>query len=153
MTSTTEKTRKLVFSKLVSSRDTRAETPLKGLQPIPDLERLVRELGGTYRRIVKLNYKGKAKREWRQRLEQWKVNRAARVHKRDRPRCGARCRDGHACNARAVWDDSRNAPMNGRCRMHGGLSTGARTAEGLERIRAAQRLRWQRWRVTKAGQS
>jgi hypothetical protein len=26
----------------------------------------------------------------------------------------------------------------GRCRMHGGLSTGPRTAEGLERIRAAR---------------
>jgi hypothetical protein len=26
---------------------------------------------------------------------------------------------------------------NGRCRMHGGLSTGARTAEGQERIRKA----------------
>jgi hypothetical protein len=29
------------------------------------------------------------------------------------------------------------AMANGRCRMHGGLSTGARTAEGLERVRAA----------------
>jgi hypothetical protein len=26
----------------------------------------------------------------------------------------------------------------GRCRLHGGLSTGARTAAGLERIRKAQ---------------
>ena len=27
---------------------------------------------------------------------------------------------------------------NGRCRMHGGMSTGAKTAEGIERIRAAR---------------
>ena len=27
---------------------------------------------------------------------------------------------------------------NGRCRMHGGASTGPRTAEGLERLRAAR---------------
>ena len=27
---------------------------------------------------------------------------------------------------------------NGRCRLHGGLSTGAKTAEGIERIRRAQ---------------
>ena len=27
---------------------------------------------------------------------------------------------------------------NGRCRMHGGLSTGPKTAEGIERIRAAR---------------
>jgi hypothetical protein len=26
---------------------------------------------------------------------------------------------------------------NGRCRLHGGLSTGAKTAEGIERIRLA----------------
>jgi hypothetical protein len=27
---------------------------------------------------------------------------------------------------------------NGRCRMHGGMSTGPRTPEGIERIRAAR---------------
>jgi hypothetical protein len=27
---------------------------------------------------------------------------------------------------------------NGRCRMHGGMSTGPRTAEGIERIRASR---------------
>jgi hypothetical protein len=27
---------------------------------------------------------------------------------------------------------------NGRCRLHGGLSTGPKTAEGIERIRRAQ---------------
>jgi hypothetical protein len=27
---------------------------------------------------------------------------------------------------------------NGRCRMHGGKSTGSKTAEGIERIRAAR---------------
>ena len=29
---------------------------------------------------------------------------------------------------------------NGRCRMHGGASTGPRTAEGLERIRQARTM-------------
>src|SRR5918998_3570649 len=47
------------------------------------------------------------------------------------PRCGARRRDGRECQAPAM--------PNGRCRMHGGLSTGPRTAEGLERSR---RARW-----------
>jgi hypothetical protein len=33
----------------------------------------------------------------------------------------------------------REAPMpNGRCRMHGGLSTGPRTPEGIERIRQSR---------------
>ena len=45
------------------------------------------------------------------------------------PRCGARTRAGHPCGQPAM--------ANGRCRMHGGCSTGARTAEGLARCRTA----------------
>jgi hypothetical protein len=44
--------------------------------------------------------------------------------KADRPLCGARCRDGHTCRARATWDYLNDEPRNGRCRMHGGRSTG-----------------------------
>ncbi|MFM9847001.1 MAG: HGGxSTG domain-containing protein [Hyphomicrobiaceae bacterium] len=47
------------------------------------------------------------------------------------PRCGARTRAGCCCRQPAM--------KNGRCRMHGGLSTGPRTAEGLARSR---RARW-----------
>ena len=32
---------------------------------------------------------------------------------------------------------ARPAMRNGRCRLHGGLSTGPKTAEGIERIRRA----------------
>jgi hypothetical protein len=46
------------------------------------------------------------------------------------PRCGSRTRAGTPCRQAAMG--------NGRCRMHGGLSTGPRTAEGLERIRKAR---------------
>jgi hypothetical protein len=45
------------------------------------------------------------------------------------PRCGARSRSGQPCNSPAM--------ANGRCRMHGGMSTGPRTPEGLERSRKA----------------
>ena len=46
------------------------------------------------------------------------------------PRCGARRKsDGGSCLQPAM--------PNGRCRMHGGKSTGPRTAEGLARSRAA----------------
>ena len=44
-------------------------------------------------------------------------------------RCGAKTRRGSACQAPAM--------SNGRCRLHGGQSTGPRTAEGLERCRRA----------------
>jgi hypothetical protein len=45
-------------------------------------------------------------------------------------RCGARTRAGCACRQPAM--------ANGRCRFHGGKSTGARTADGLARVRNAR---------------
>jgi hypothetical protein len=46
------------------------------------------------------------------------------------PRCGAKKRrKGTPCRSPAM--------ANGRCRIHGGTSTGPRTAAGIERIRAA----------------
>lgn len=45
------------------------------------------------------------------------------------PRCGATTRAGRACCAPAM--------ANGRCRMHGGTSTGPRTPAGLAKARAA----------------
>ena len=44
-------------------------------------------------------------------------------------RCGAKNRRGTPCQ--------RPAMANGRCRLHGGLSTGAKTLAGIERIRRA----------------
>lgn len=46
------------------------------------------------------------------------------------PRCGAKTRAGTPCRAAAM--------KNGRCRLHGGKSTGPKTAEGIERIRASR---------------
>jgi hypothetical protein len=46
------------------------------------------------------------------------------------PRCGARYkRRDHPCQSPAM--------ENGRCRLHGGASTGPRTPEGLEHSRMA----------------
>lgn len=59
--------------------------------------------------------------------------------KSERPRCGARCRDGHPCRAPVIWDHENNRPRNGRCRIHGGLSTGPKTLEG--KLRALANLR------------
>ncbi|MEY6431695.1 HGGxSTG domain-containing protein [Thioalkalicoccus limnaeus] len=42
--------------------------------------------------------------------------------RRTRPRCGARTRRGTPCQCAAL--------PNGRCKFHGGLSTGPRTEEG-----------------------
>ena len=59
--------------------------------------------------------------------------------KPQRPRCGARTRKGLACQAPAVWDKEHDRPLNGRCRMHGGLSTGPKTPEG--KLRALVNLK------------
>ena len=51
--------------------------------------------------------------------------------------CGARTRSGEPC---------REMPVSGktRCRLHGGLSTGAKTAEGRARISEAMRRTWEK---------
>lgn len=67
--------------------------------------------------------------------------------KRERPRCGARTRAGRDCVAPAVWDAGAAAPRNGRCRNHGGLSTGPKTPEGLQRAAEALRKARERKRL------
>lgn len=52
-----------------------------------------------------------------------------------KPRCGAKTRRGTPCQASAIW--STRSKRYTRCRNHGGLSTGPKTAEGIERIRRA----------------
>ena len=54
-------------------------------------------------------------------------------------KCGAKTRKGTPCQMRPI-------PWSRRCRLHGGLSTGPKTAEGRARIAEAQRRRWAAWR-------
>lgn len=56
-------------------------------------------------------------------------------------RCGATTRRKTACQCPAM--------RNGRCRLHGGLSTGPRTAAGLERSRRARWIHGRRSRETR----
>jgi hypothetical protein len=62
-----------------------------------------------------------------------------RTPRRERPRCGARTRAGGTCRGPAVWDHERDQPRTrrGRCRLHGGASTGPRTQAGRDAARAA----------------
>ena len=74
------------------------------------------------------------------------------VPRDQRPRCGALTRTGGSCQAQALLN---RAGEPGRCRMHGGLSTGPRTAEGkaatADRAREAMRERWARYRAAGGG--
>lgn len=73
--------------------------------------------------------------------------------KHERPRCGAKCRDGHACNARAVFNVYRHR-MSRRCKWHGGFSTGPKSPEAKARalaILAAGRAILAQRRAPKSG--
>ncbi|KDB01859.1 hypothetical protein U879_20120 [Defluviimonas sp. 20V17] len=58
--------------------------------------------------------------------------------------CGAKTRKGAPCRCKSE-------PGKRRCKFHGGMSTGAKTPEGRERIREAQRRRWAKWRAARQG--
>ncbi len=50
-------------------------------------------------------------------------------------KCGAKTRKGTPCQMRPI-------PWSRRCRLHGGLSTGPKTAEGRARIAERDLQRW-----------
>jgi hypothetical protein len=54
--------------------------------------------------------------------------------------CGAFARStGKPCRCKLLY-------RGGKCRLHGGLSTGPKTAEGKQRALEAMRAGWLRWR-------
>ena len=59
----------------------------------------------------------------------------------NRSKCGAKTRKGTSCMAPSVWDKKNDKTKNGRCKLHGGLSTGPRTPEGKNAIRASNQRR------------
>lgn len=66
--------------------------------------------------------------------------------RQDKPTCGAKTRKGTKCQCKPV--ESKR-----RCKFHGGKSTGPKSAEGRERIAAAQRERWRQFRERKASEA
>jgi hypothetical protein len=89
--------------------------------------------------------------EWLERMWARTWQRLRCRSKPERGHCGARCRSrgGAPCVARPVWDKVNDCPRNGRCRMHGGLSTGARTPEGRMRQVEGTRAYWLRVRTAR----
>ncbi|MGC3936375.1 HGGxSTG domain-containing protein [Roseobacter sp. EG26] len=66
------------------------------------------------------------------------------AHEASRARvyCSAKTRKGHPCRLKSE-------PGKRRCKFHGGMSTGPKTAEGKARIAEAQRVRWAAYRAEK----
>jgi len=54
--------------------------------------------------------------------------------------CGAMNRKGMPCQCKLLL-------RGGKCRFHGGMSTGAKTPEGKVRSMAALRAGWAKWRT------
>jgi hypothetical protein len=55
--------------------------------------------------------------------------------------CNAKTRKGLPCQAPPVKDRRTGRIKNGRCKLHGGLSTGPKTEAGKEAIRESNRMR------------
>ncbi len=68
-----------------------------------------------------------------------RLDKLAKPRKTARAFCGATCRNGEPCRARVVV--RADGTLARRCRNHGGLSTGAKTAEGRARIAESNRRR------------
>jgi len=79
--------------------------------------------------------------------ELFRERRIDNLPKDQRPRCGARTRSEEPCKAQAL--------TSGHCRLHGGLSTGARSKAGKQRQRAAasayMRGKWKEWNTQPGG--
>lgn len=64
-----------------------------------------------------------------------------RKPRKERGTCNAKTRKNTPCQAPPVWDRDKDKPVNGRCKLHGGKSTGPKTDEGREAIRESNRRR------------
>jgi hypothetical protein len=101
----------------------------KGVSPFKAIDEMLST------RPVYLKPPPKARSQPRQRFyngQLWPL--AWSLPRSERPRCGAQTRAGSLCRRLAL--------KNGRCRNHGGLSTGPKTEAGKARIADAQKRRW-----------
>lgn len=74
-----------------------------------------------------------------------------RMERKHRPNCGAKTRKGTPCKAKVYWPYDWDAPAK-RCQMHGGLSTGPKTEEGMERLAKSAKENMERiWRERREG--
>jgi len=64
-----------------------------------------------------------------------------KMPRKKRGTCDAKTRRNTLCQAPPVWDKSKDKPVNGRCKLHGGKSTGPKTDAGREAIRESNRRR------------
>jgi len=66
---------------------------------------------------------------------------APKLPRSERGTCDAKTRKNTLCQAPPMWIKSIDKAVNGRCKLHGGLSTGPKTEAGLNAIRESNRRR------------
>ncbi|HBD9320249.1 TPA: HGGxSTG domain-containing protein [Legionella pneumophila] len=67
-----------------------------------------------------------------------------RLRRSERGKCNAKTRKNTLCKSPPIWDNFSDSAVNGRCKLHGGLSTGPKTEAGRQAIRESNRRR--KWR-------
>ena len=80
---------------------------------------------------------------WQQALDREADRRFAHLREKQTPQrqlCGAKTRKGRPCRLKSE-------PGKRRCKFHGGMSTGPKTAAGKARISEAQKRRWAAYRA------
>jgi hypothetical protein len=111
-------------------------SPTTTSREVDALGRSIRATVGNLKGTLRsLDRQERAQERERRRLQA----RARKPSHKKLPACGARCRDGHACRRKCI-------PWRERCALHGGLSTGPKTAQGKATLAEALRERWARWR-------
>lgn len=105
-----------------------------GISILPNFTRPVRARGDRV-----LGFRDALVRE----LDRQADRRFAHLREKQTPQrqiCGAKTRKGRPCRMKSE-------PGKRRCKFHGGMSTGPKTAEGKARISEAQKRRWAAYRV------
>ncbi|CZJ13973.1 Uncharacterised protein [Legionella pneumophila] len=64
-----------------------------------------------------------------------------KLRRSGRGTCNAKTRKNTLCQAPPVWDNFSDNAINGRCKLHGGLSTGPKSEAGRQAIRESNRRR------------
>lgn len=115
--------------------------------------RMVKYLGASVLPIKYATTRGRGDGVLLDSQQVWLDRQCAKINAREatnaaryRQQCQARTRKGHPCKMQS--EAGRR-----RCKFHGGLSTGPKTAEGRARIAEAQRRRWAMYREARGSSS
>ena len=107
-----------------------------------DLDTLLQRLREAKQTVIR---KARADEDWRMRKHNELVARKADKDAQKKI-CGAKTRRDQPCRCQGLG-------RGGRCKYHGGMSTGPRPAEGRQRCGEGTKRRWAAWRAQRASRN